>query len=124
MKTKRESQQHERAPKIKSRHRQEIAEPRDRQCRGIQQQAHIVGERHQQAANHADAHHQEIKPARRFGGIADGFRTVHRGNRFRQHGIEKIRSAEAAKPQPVRTVEVRAHQIGAAQFRAEEVGVL
>ena len=113
MKTQREDQKNDGPAKIQSGHRQQIAEFGEGQCGRVQEQAHIGGVDNQQATEQAQANGQKIEPARDFRGVANRFRAVHRGNRFRKHRVEKVRSAEAPEPQAVGTVHVGAHQIGA-----------
>ena len=55
--------------------------------------------------------------------VGNGLGAVKGCNRFRQDGVEQIRSAQAADPHAFRAIEIRAHQIRAAQLRAQQVRV-
>ena len=109
METQREDEENDGPAKKESGRGQHVAELGERNRRGVQQQTHIGGVNHEHAAEQAQAHGQEIEPARHFCGITDGFGAVHRRNRLRKHCIKNIRSAEAPEPQAVGPVHIRAH---------------
>ena len=84
----------------------------------IRRTSEVVAIRRQLAALIVE--HQEIKPASDLGGVFDGFGTVECGDGFGKNRVEKICAAEAADPNAFCAVQIGAHQIGAAEFGAEQ----
>ena len=109
VKAQRKDQKNDGPAEVEPGGRQHVSELGKRNRRRVQEQPNVGGVNNQHAAEETQAQGQKIEPARHFGGITNRFGTVHRGNGFGKDGVKKVRSAQAAKPQAVRPVNVGAH---------------